>query len=248
MSTTIEKNEYPKASNALVIGAILTYIAAFFLLMSFCAPYWIESYPESFSSFKNMGLWEYCFKDFDYPFYQFPKQFNGCHNIFSFEYYVIREYLVPGWLLSVQAFITIAFILTFFSLIVMALELIRWPLKNVLRYEYLMTRVSFYCTAISSGSIFLAVCIFGGNAYRRDWLMYPKFNVLSWAYSLAVVSFMILAVASLILYKEAQVSYEMRRQAKTLVMQMEMQSPTPSFQPSSHSRSHSRSLGGGGYI
>ncbi len=71
-------------SDALVIGAILTYLAAFFLLMSFCAPYWIESYPESFSSFKNMGLWEYCFKDFDYPFYQFPKQFNGCHNIFSF--------------------------------------------------------------------------------------------------------------------------------------------------------------------
>lgn len=78
--------------------------------------------------------------------------------------------------------------------------------------------------------------------------MYPKFNVLSWAYSLAVVSFMILAAAALVLYKEAQVSYEMRRQAKTLVMQMEMQSPTPSFQPSSHSRSHSRSLGGGGYI
>lgn len=94
----------------------------------------------------------------------------------------------------------------------------------------------------------MAVCIFGGNAYRRDWLMYPKFNVLSWAYSLAVVSFMILAAAALVLYKEAQASYEMRRQAKTLVMQMEMQSPTPSFQPSSHSRSHSRSLGGGGYI
>lgn len=70
--------------DALVLGAILTYAAAFFLLMSFCAPYWIESYPESFSSFKNMGLWEYCFKDFDYPYYQFPKQFNGCHNIFSF--------------------------------------------------------------------------------------------------------------------------------------------------------------------
>ena len=66
----------------------------------------------------------------------------------------------------------------------------------------------------------MAVAIFGGNAYRRDWLMYPKFNVLSWAYSLAVVAFMILALASLLLYKEARKSYEMRREAKNLVMQI----------------------------
>lgn len=72
---------------------------------------------------------------------------------------MIREYLVPGWLLAVQAFITIAFILTFFSLVVMALELIRWPLKFVLRYEYMMTRVAFYCTAISSEFLILERCV-----------------------------------------------------------------------------------------
>lgn len=94
----------------------------------------------------------------------------------------------------------------------------------------------------TGASIFLAICIFGGNAYRRDWLMYPRFNVLSWSYSLAVVAFMILGLAALVLRKEAQKSYELRSEAKNLVMQMEMQ--TPGYQ----SRSHSRSLGGGGYI
>ena len=69
--------------DALVVGALLSYIGGLFLLMSFASPYWIESYDESFSSFKNMGLWEYCFKDFSYPYYQFPRLFNGCHNIFS---------------------------------------------------------------------------------------------------------------------------------------------------------------------
>lgn len=161
--------------DALVLGALLTYAAAVVLMMSFCSPYWIESYEESFSNFKNMGLWEYCFKDFSYPYYQFTKLFNGCHNIFSHvsllkskrqiksnwffikyfcyflqEYYVIREWLVPGWLMAVQAFVTISFILTFFSLGVMALELIRWPLKIVLQYEWIMTRVCYICTAISS--------------------------------------------------------------------------------------------------
>lgn len=87
----------------------------------------------------------------------------------------------------------------------------------------------------------MAVCIFGGNAYRRDWLMYPKFNVLSWSYGLAVVAFMILALAALVLRKEAKKSYELRSEAKNLVMQMEMH--VPGYQPSS--RSHSRSLGGG---
>lgn len=70
-------------SDALVLGAILSYVASIFLMMSFCSPYWIESYSESFSSFKNMGLWEYCFKDFTYPYYQYPRLFNGCHHIFS---------------------------------------------------------------------------------------------------------------------------------------------------------------------
>lgn len=70
-------------SEPLVWGAILSYIGSIFLMIAFCAPYWIESYPESFSSFLHMGLWEYCFRDFQYPYYQFPKLFNGCHHIFS---------------------------------------------------------------------------------------------------------------------------------------------------------------------
>lgn len=69
--------------DALVLGAFLAYVAGVILMMAFCSPYWVESYDESFSDFKNMGLWEYCFKDFAYPYYQYPKKFNGCHNIFS---------------------------------------------------------------------------------------------------------------------------------------------------------------------
>lgn len=66
------------------------------------------------------------------------------------EYYVIREWLVPGWLMAVQAFITLAFILTYFSLGVLALEIIRYPLKIVLQYEWIITRVCCICVGISS--------------------------------------------------------------------------------------------------
>lgn len=240
-----ESNEYPKATSGVIIASLVAYIGAIFLLMAFCSPYWIESYEETHSSFKNMGLWEYCFKNFVYPNYQFPRYFTGCHNIFSDEYYVIREWLVPGWLMAVQAFICIAFILTFIGLGVLSLVVVRWPLKIVLQYEWILIRMSFICMGISALCIFLAIAVFGGNAYRRDWLMYPKFNVLSWAYSLAVVSFIVLSLSSLILLRESKTSYEMRSEAKNLVAQMEMQEP--GFQAPRHHHHHqsqSRSLQG----
>jgi len=90
--------------------------------------------------------------------------------------------------------------------------------------------------------MFLAVCIFGGCAYRRDWLMYPKFNVLGWSYALAVVTFMLLGLAALILQREAKQAYEARGEQKNLVMQMEMQEP--GYQPPRHHHSQSRSLQG----
>lgn len=181
------------------------------------------------------------------------------------EYYVIREYLVPAWLLFVQACITIAFILSFLSLGILALELVRWPLKIVLQYEWLMTKVSCICLTIGSKCFvnrrffvatiypiilkstgvltFFGIVIFGFNAYRRDWLMYPKFNIISWSFVLAVIALTLLAAAAAILRREYLRAYDVRGQSKNLVMQMEMQEP--GFH---QSRSLSRSLHGGGYI
>lgn len=82
-------------SDALVNGGITTYIAGMMLLMSFASPYWIQSFQETMSKFKHMGLWEYCFEEFRFPNYQVPKLFNGCHYIFSQEYNVMREWLLP---------------------------------------------------------------------------------------------------------------------------------------------------------
>lgn len=91
--------------------------------------------------------------------------------------------------------------------------------------------------------IFLGIIIFGLNAYRRDWLMYPKFNIISWSFGLGVIAMALLGAASVMLRREAKRAYELRDQAKNLVMQMEMQEP--GFHPS---RSLSRSLHSGGYI
>lgn len=73
--------------------------------------------------------------------------------------------------------------------------------------------------------------------------MYPKFNIVSWSFGLAIIAMFILALAAALLRREAFRAYDIRDQAKNLVMQMEMQEP--GFHPS---RSLSRSLHSGGYI
>lgn len=65
---------------------------------------------------------------------------------------MIREYLLPGWLLTVQICITLGFILTLFTLGVLALVSIRWPLKTVLQYEWMMTKMCYIATLIASKS------------------------------------------------------------------------------------------------
>jgi hypothetical protein len=47
--------------------------------------------------------------------------------------------------------------------------------------------------------LFLGVSIFGGEAYRRDWMMYPQYNYISWSYGLCVCSmfFHIFAAAAI---------------------------------------------------
>ncbi|XP_029053561.1 uncharacterized protein LOC114881087 [Osmia bicornis bicornis] len=233
---SVDKQEYHRASNAVVFGGVITYIAGLLLVMAFTSPYWIQSYQETFSNFKHMGLWEYCFEQFRYPYYQFDKQFDGCHHIFSEEYHVIREWLLPGWLMIVQAFVTLALLLSFFAQVVIALTLVRWPLKFVLNYEWLLSATAFLCCASAGTLLFLAVSIFGGQCWRRDWLMYPNFNHLSWSYGLAVISFMFHWFAAFFLYLDAKAGYRLRKESHNLVMQMQ---PNP--------QSH-QGLSRGGYI
>jgi hypothetical protein len=135
----------------------------------------------------------------------------------------------------VQACVTLAFINTFVALGLMACEVIRYPLKTVLRYEWMLTTTSMIAVGSSAVLLFFGVLVFGINAYRRDWLMYPKFNVLSWSYAFAVVAMFFLGLAALILYKDSRKSYEHRRESKNLVHQMQMHDGASI--PSTHSRS-----------
>lgn len=120
-------------------------------------------------NFKHMGLWTYCFDHFRYPHYQFDKLFDGCNTVFSEEYYVIREWLLPGlllqfillkyinfqllyfegWLLFLELCMTLALLLSLGTLAMIAAVITRYPQRLVLKYEYMLSAACFLATTIS---------------------------------------------------------------------------------------------------
>ena len=60
------------------------------------SPYWLQSYSYTYSKFQNMGLWEFCFDGFRYPKYQYDHKFMGCNYIFTEEYRIIWQWMLPG--------------------------------------------------------------------------------------------------------------------------------------------------------
>lgn len=212
--------DFPRASQAVVVGGIIIFIAGMFLLISFASPYWVESYSETFSDFKHMGLWEYCFENFRFPYHQFPKRFSGCHYVYSFEYYVIREWLLPGWLLAVQTFVTLSLMASLFSQVMIALVVTRYPLRYILSYEWLLSGMIFGCQVAVGFLLLIAVSIFWTQSDRRDWLMYPTFNHLSWSYYFCLVSWLLHCLGGAVLYKDFRSKLEHRDEAKNLVRQM----------------------------
>lgn len=176
-----------------------------------------------------MGLWEFCFHRFRYPNYQFDDLFDGCHYVFSRKYFVIWEWLLPGgckshflstcgkkskldcsfpgWLMAVQAFMTLALIFSCSAHIISSMLLIRWPLNFVFHNHWQMLALCSLLNGIKTFCLFLSVAVFGGQCWRRDWMLYPNFNYLSWSYAFAVIAMFISIAATASFYLASFQSY-----------------------------------------
>jgi hypothetical protein len=169
--------------------------------MAFASPYWLVSWDDTQSPFKNMGLWEFCFYKFRHPDYQFDKLFTGCHATYGQEYRLIREKLLPGWLMVVQLFVTLALIASYLGQIIAVALLLRYPLEVILRFEYHFCGLAFIFNAVAAGLMFLSAVIFGSCCWQRDWLLYPNYNYVSWSYAFAVFSCLAHVIAAMLMYK-----------------------------------------------
>ncbi|XP_022237131.1 uncharacterized protein LOC106477097 isoform X1 [Limulus polyphemus] len=208
---------YPKTSGALLTGSILAFVAGVLLLISFSSPYWLVSYPETYSEFVRLGLWDVCFRNYRHPPYQYDEKFDGCHWIFSYKYQNIRDWLQPGWLIFVEAMMSIALWFSLMALLVISIVLMRF----VMKLEVFLLAVCTVLLGITALPVFLSVAVFGGKCFDRSWLLYPIFNHLSWAYGLAVISFFLHVFAAACLFSEISKAKERRRRANNLIYNMQ---------------------------
>lgn len=54
-----------------------------------------------------LGLWEVCFRDFEDFRHQYDYRFTGCWWVFEEEYYIIFDFLLPGFFIATQFFFTL---------------------------------------------------------------------------------------------------------------------------------------------
>lgn len=219
-----EADDNPKGEakkGPIFYGSISAFIGGVFLMMSFCSPYWLASYEIAYLDFKNMGLWEFCFLNFRYPNNQFDHKFTGCFWVFSDEYRIIREWILPGWLQAVQAFVAIAFITSFSGQVVVSLMLMRWPLSMWRRFQLEMTVTALIFKVVTVVALFLALAVFGGKCWDRDWLMYPNYNYLSWSYYMAVFSVICHTIAALLYGMEYSTIRRRQSEQHNILMHMQ---------------------------
>lgn len=211
--------KYPRATTLLVASGWMAFTSSLVLLISFSAPYWLESWYETRgdTQFVRLGLWDVCFDNYRHPPYQYDETFTGCHWIHSYYYQNIRDWLMPGWFIFVQAMMTLALIFELIALIILSVLLMRY----LLRYEIVLLTAAFVLEALTALPTFLAVSVFGGMAFSRSWLLYPNFNHLSWAYAFAVVAFFFHSFTALMLLREAFNARERRKREHNLVYNMQ---------------------------
>ena len=67
------------------------------LCISFASPYWMQTYPMSFNTFRNMGLWELCMHDYMHHKDDSQTIYDGCWWVFNREekYWKLREWVLP---------------------------------------------------------------------------------------------------------------------------------------------------------
>ena len=67
------------------------------LCIAFASPYWLQTYPNSFNTFRNIGLWEVCMDNYMHHKDDSQEIYSGCWWVFSREkkYTKLIEWLLP---------------------------------------------------------------------------------------------------------------------------------------------------------
>ncbi|XP_023326583.1 uncharacterized protein LOC111700009 [Eurytemora carolleeae] len=227
-----EKQAAQRTSPILFNACVAGFTGGVLLLMSFCSPYWLQSWSDTASPFTNMGLWEVCFYRFRYlsiaPLFPcFPARyltplFSGI-NLPPFCFSQINLFRANGT--------TVSFMINNMSS--------SYLIFKYFRFEWQVVLASCVMKCLVAILIFIGICLFGGSCWDRGWLLYPNYNYVSWSYAFACFAMVAHGVAGFFMFREERAAKERRDRNMALVMQMY---PTPGLFDGSISNYHELSM------
>lgn len=189
-----------RLSQRLHHAAELAFVSYLLLIVSFGSPYWLASYSFTNSAFKRLGLWDFCFQDYVHPTYQYDIKFTGCHWIYSTLYTPLRDWLQPGWFIFVQATVTLSLCISTLGLVAVSIIFMHF----LIQYQLIILCVTLLCHMASTMLLGFAVITFFMKCKDRNWILYPDFNHLGWAFYFALFAWVGTAMAAYLFYREVK--------------------------------------------
>jgi len=181
------------------------------ICISFASPYWIQTYPDSFNTFRNIGLWEVCMSNYMHHKDDSQELYRGCWWVFNSEtkYRKLREWLLPPWLIAVQVLVTGC--LTLFIATALTIAFVFLHFCPIMNHEYHQTYALFASAAmmfLTTLGIFVSGTVYGQMSQDREWMPNPQFNFLSWGYGFLIMAGIASISAGVCFYLEAKKAYE----------------------------------------
>lgn len=128
-------------------------------------------------------------------------KYTGCMWVFEEEYYIIHDFLLPGFYIWTQFFFTLCFTL---NLLVALLTLLFTRCSRSDDRYILLLLTNGATLSISGLCGILACIIFGGNGDNRDWMPHWEHNHMGWSYALACIGSFALLPAGILFLVEAR--------------------------------------------
>ena len=77
------------ATAACLTGALVCHVIAT------ATHFWLQSTNTGDETFLNIGLWAACFANYQHMHEHLPRQYDGCHLLYSDYFIDIRDWLIP---------------------------------------------------------------------------------------------------------------------------------------------------------
>ncbi|KAH8354144.1 hypothetical protein KR084_001694 [Drosophila pseudotakahashii] len=181
------------------------YVSVFSVILfviAFSTPYWLVTDGRLQNPrFTNLGLWEVCFQQFQDIHRFYDNRFNGCMWVFEEEYYIIHDFLLPGFYIAVQFFATLCLVMCII-IVPLTVAFLRTSRSDD-RYMVLLLAIG-SCQVVGSVFGFIAVVIFGAKGDSRDWMPGWQNNDMGWSFALGVVGAVLLMPAGVLNMVEAR--------------------------------------------